>query len=87
MSNQFSDSDSNFVYEQSDGIVYARKIGDPHSKRVEVSRTEQRKTRDLELKEALLWSDIRRAAESNSALQDALNRAIMIYHLSRKDDA
>lgn len=84
---EFSECDAKYVYEQSDGVVYARKIGDPHNKRVEVSRTEQRKTRDLELKEALLWSDIRCAAKSNPALQDALNRVKMLYHLSRKDDA
>jgi hypothetical protein len=84
---EFSESKSKLIYEQADGIIYARKIGDPHTERIEVNRTEQRKIRDLGLKEAKLWGDIRRAAESNLALQDALNRVILIYHLSRKDDA
>ena len=32
-----------------------------------------------------LWHKIRRAAKTNSALQEALDRAIIIYHLSKED--
>jgi hypothetical protein len=32
-----------------------------------------------------LWGKIRRAAKTNSALQEALDRAIIIYHLSKED--
>lgn len=35
------------------------------------------------LKEDKLWSAIRRAAPTNPALQDALDRAIMIYKLTK----
>ena len=35
------------------------------------------------LKEAQLWGDIRREAKTNITLQKALDRAIMIYKLSK----
>jgi len=37
------------------------------------------------IKEDKLWGEIRRAAKSNDLLREALERAIMIYHLSKKD--
>lgn len=33
-----------------------------------------------------LWGDIRRTARTNPTLQDALDRAIMIYNLSKTDE-
>jgi hypothetical protein len=35
------------------------------------------------MREDQLWGNIRRAARTNPALQDALDRAIMIYNLSK----
>jgi hypothetical protein len=35
------------------------------------------------LMDSKLWSEIRRAAQTNPTLQDALERAIMIYQLSK----
>ena len=36
-------------------------------------------------KDIKLWKDIIEQAKSNPALQDALDRAILIYHMSKKD--
>ncbi len=36
-------------------------------------------------KDQKLWNDIRRAALSNPALQDALDRAKIIYYLSKEN--
>jgi hypothetical protein len=36
-----------------------------------------------QISEDKLWGNIRRAAKNNPALQDALERAIMIYHLTK----
>jgi len=38
------------------------------------------------LMEDKLWGQIRRAAQTNPTLQDALERAIMIYQLSKTDE-
>ena len=37
------------------------------------------------LKEDRLWGEIRRAARTNEALQSVLDRAILIYHLSKNN--
>jgi hypothetical protein len=33
-----------------------------------------------------MWGEIRRAAQTNPALQDALERAIVIYNLSKEHE-
>jgi hypothetical protein len=38
------------------------------------------------MKEDQLWGQIRRAAKTNPTLQDAMNRVIMIYKLSKTDE-
>jgi hypothetical protein len=37
------------------------------------------------LEQDRLWGNIRRAAETNTTLQDALDRAILIYNLSKHE--
>lgn len=74
------------IYESPDGgeTVYARYHGETDRWMVGQSMTARSKLDQL--KEDKLWGEIRRAAKSNPVLQDALERAIMIYHLSKKDD-
>ena len=38
------------------------------------------------MKEDQLWGQIRRAAKTNPTLQDAMDRVIMIYKLSKTDE-
>jgi hypothetical protein len=38
------------------------------------------------IREDKMWSDIRRLAKTTPALQDALERVIMIYRLIKVDD-
>ena len=68
-----------YIYEKADGITYAREFGAPHNERFEIGR-------DLELllkDELRLWEDIVRAGRTNQALQAALDRAKILYHLSK----
>jgi hypothetical protein len=37
-----------------------------------------------QMKESILWSDIRRAAKTDPVLQEALDRAIILYQLSKE---
>jgi hypothetical protein len=83
------------VYERDGNTVYAREAGADPSTRIEIGydyemheerrdadiRAGMKKRRDS-LMEDKLWGDIRRAARANPTLQDALERAIMIYHLT-----
>jgi hypothetical protein len=75
------------IFESPDGgnTVYSRQ---PGADQRELIKTYDPRTSDgRPLREHILedkmWGDIRRAAETNPALQDALERAIMIYHLTK----
>ena len=90
-----------YIYERADGIVYARESGADPSTRVEVgydydpitghridhdSRTSDGRPLHEHIMENKMWGEIRREARTNPTLQDALERAIMIYKLSRTNE-
>jgi len=68
-----------YIYEKADGITYAREFGAPHNERFEIGRDYERFLKD----ELRLWEDIVRAGRTNEALQAALDRAKIVYHLSK----
>jgi hypothetical protein len=68
-----------YIYEKADGITYARKFGAPHNERFEIGRDYERFLKD----ELRLWEEIVREGRTNQALQDALDRAKIVYHLSK----
>jgi hypothetical protein len=75
-----------YIYERADGVVYAREFG--KTERQEVGWNYDPRTPDGRplrdhLLEDKLWGEIRREAKTNPALQRALDRAIMIYRLSK----
>jgi hypothetical protein len=74
-----------YIYEHADGITYAREFGAPHSERFEIGRTAEKQSLIDDLRENQLWGNIRRAAKTNTLLREALERVIMIYHLSEQD--
>ena len=76
------------IYERDGDTVYQREVGADPATRSEVGWeydpiTNNGRPLREEIKEAKLWGDIRRAAPTNPALQDALERVIMIYHLTK----
>ena len=90
-----------YIYERADGIVYARESGADPMTRVEVgydydpitghridhdSRTSDGRPLHVHVRENKMWGEIRRAAQTNPALQDALERAIVIYNLSKEHE-
>jgi hypothetical protein len=81
-------SETTYIYERADGIVYAREFGAEPNTRKEVGWAYDHRTSDgrplsHHITEDKMWGEIRRAAAANPALQKALNRAIMIYRLSK----
>lgn len=74
-----------YIYEHADGITYARESGAPPSERFEIGRTLEKQSLIDDLQNQKLWGEIHRAAKSNSLLREALDRVIMIYHLSKED--
>ena len=87
-----------YIYERVGDTVYQREAGADPSTRVEIGYDydmyEERRAEDIRenkkvlfdrLMEDRLWGNIRRAARTNPALQDILNHAIMVYHLTQTD--
>jgi hypothetical protein len=74
------------IFESPNGgdTVYVREIGSNPRDRVLYSESEKKKSTVEQIREDQLWHDIRRAAKTNKALQDALDRAIIIYQLSKE---
>jgi len=72
-----------YVYESSDNgeTVYRREIG--QTKRELHSVSERRKNLIDEIRENQLWGNIHRAALTNPALQEALDRVKVIYYLTK----
>ena len=74
-----------YIYERVDDTVFRRESGSTEREVVGYDhRTgDGRPLRD-HIMDAKMWGEIRRAAPNNPALQDALDRVIMIYQLSKK---
>jgi len=72
-----------YIYEHADGITYARESGSDPSTRKVIGMTLEKKSMIDQIKEDKLWGNIRRASETNPALQKALEQCIIIYHLSK----
>ena len=79
-----------YIYERNGEEIYAREIG--QSERTMIgyqyenkidTRTDDGRPLYEHLKEDRLWGEIRRAARTNEALQSVLDRAIIVYHLSK----
>ena len=86
-----------YIYERSEGIIYAREFGaDPRTR--QVVGYEDAKSYDpvsghkidtvfgMDSRRVAELVSILQAAETNPTLQDALDRAIMIYKLSKTDE-
>ena len=68
-----------YVYERVDDVVYARESGSHPSTRREVGRDYDLHARMMEDQ---LWGNIRRAAETNPTLQEAIERVKVTYYLT-----
>jgi hypothetical protein len=79
-----------YVYERNGDTVYAREHGADPSTRQAIGwdhtpdpRTNDGRPLREHILEDKLWGEIRREARTNPTLQKALDRAIMIYKLSK----
>lgn len=76
-----------YVYERVGETVFRREPGTTEREVVGYDhRTSDGRPLHDHLIEDKLWGRIRRAAATNPALQDALDRAIMIYQLSKNNE-
>jgi hypothetical protein len=68
-----------YIYEKADGVTYARESTSPPTERFEIGRDYTTILKD----ELRLWEEIVRAGRTNQVLQEALDRAKIVYHLSK----
>jgi hypothetical protein len=79
-----------YIYERNGDEIYSREVGSTdrnlvgykHEDKVDI-RTSDGRPLIEHIRDDKLWGEIRRAAPTNPALQKALDRAIMIYRLSK----
>ena len=74
------------IYERVAGTVYSRRVGE--LARTVVGHDHDPRTSDGRplydhIMDDKMWGEIRRTAKTNPTLQDALDRVIMIYQLSK----
>ena len=86
-----------YIYERNGDTVYAREFGADPSTRKEIGwgfdsnnpnwdpRTEDGNPLHDHIRDDQLWHKIRLESRSNVTLQDALNRVIELYYLSKDD--
>jgi len=79
-----------YVYERANGVIYARESGSDPLSREAIGwdydpRTGDGRPLHDHIMDSKMWGEIRREAKNNPLLQDALDRAIIIYHLSKKN--
>lgn len=82
-----------YIYERQGGTVYAREFGADPSTRVEIgfdwevnnNPSSTKGSKWEQIKENQLWSDIRQAATTNTALQEELDRIKMLYYLIKEE--
>jgi hypothetical protein len=81
-----------YIYERNGDEVYAREFGETDRKLIGYKyemedkpdpRTDDGRPLHEHMMESKLWGEIRREAKTNITLQKALDRAIMIYKLSK----
>jgi len=73
-----------YIYERVGDTVFRREQGSIEREVVGYDhRTSDGRPVHQHILEDKMWGDIRRAAQTNPALQDALDRAIIIYQLSK----
>lgn len=79
-----------YIYERNGEEIYARETG--KTERIMIGyqyenkidpRTADGRPLHEHILEDKLWGEIRRAAKTNEVLQSILDRAILVYHLSR----
>ncbi len=73
------------VFESPDGgeTVYARMPGS--NERIKISESNRVQELKQDMAENQLWQEIRKVAKTNTALQEAMNRVILLYHLSKEN--
>jgi len=75
-----------YIYEKANGVTYARELGAHPGDRIAIGWDYDLKEKDARTRRIELWDRIYYAAKDNPALQEAIERVIVIYELQRGDE-
>jgi hypothetical protein len=75
-----------YIYEKADGVTYARETGAHPGDRFPIGWDYDVVEKNETARRVKLWEQIHQEAKTNPALQDALDRVIMIYELQKGED-
>lgn len=74
-----------YVYERADGVTYAREVNAHPGDRIAIGWDYDYRTKTEAVERMKLWTAIMAAAKTNPALQEAIDRVIVLYELSKQD--
>ena len=76
-----------YIYERANGVVYARESGSLEREAIgwEYDPATGSRVEDI-AKAGQEWREILAEAKNNSALQEAIDRVKILYHLSKKEN-
>ena len=75
-----------YIYEKANGVTYAREINAHPGDRIAIGWDYDTQQKNELAQRVKLWNEIYQAAKTNPALQDAIDRVIMLYELQKKED-
>jgi hypothetical protein len=74
-----------YIYERADGVTYAREAGAHPGDRIAIGWDYDYRTKTEAVERMRLWTAILASAKTNPALQEAVDRVIVVYELSKQD--
>jgi hypothetical protein len=75
-----------YIYEKADGITYAREVGAHPGDRFPIGWDYDRLEKDKRTERIRMWDSIYELAKTTPALQDAIDRVIVTYELTKGED-
>lgn len=73
-----------YIYEKDKGVTYAREMHADPSTRFPIGWDYEVQKKIEASEHAEMWEHVQEVAKTNPALQDAIDRVIMIYRLSQE---
>ena len=75
-----------YIYERANGIIYSREEGaDPITRQI-VGYDDDYAVHNQRIDRWTKWRDVLSAADDNPELAELLDRALVLYNLSKKND-
>ena len=74
-----------YIYERADGVTYAREAGAHPGDRIAIGWDYDYLKKTEAVERMRLWTDILATAKTNPALQEAVDRVIVVYELSKQE--